>query len=545
MISIGIDIGSYSVKVATIDNNGKSLNVVRLDEYPLSQDPNRDRTIELLEVFRDIQQKRPSDSVLVTGASQSRVSLRRKHFPFRERHKILKSLPFELEEDMPFSAENSVFDFKTTHFIGGQAHVIACAAPKEYLRQFLKKVEDAQLYPDIVSVDGLALANAFEEQRESPVEYSNKDQSLPEGTPADLIFHIGHQSTLVLVIRDGYLLELRQIDWGGRDLADFVASKYSMQYTEALKELKRKAFILINNEGSTREQIALSDVIKTSTDKLAHDLKLALLEIKNTHNLTYRSAQISGGVSLIRNLGPYLTQKLEIPVNRLGQVSLFPNLQVNTSPNNEISFLTAIGLALEGTKRAKNPPINFLKMEFARKSEALRLIWERWRVATLTIAAAFFIFFVWGFLREGYALDMATAAGDKLRDLARKILNEKRVPEPAIKAYIREQEQKVKMRKLFEDLNQINTPIDVVKKITQLVPNRNEGAFFIRQLSLENEVLRVSGEAAKIEMLTRIQSTLKSLAKDGQVQAQQAPPPTKNGYRSFSYTLRVNRKASL
>jgi hypothetical protein len=185
-----------------------------------------------------------------------------------------------------------------------------------------------------------------------------------------------------------------------------------------------------------------------------------------------------------------------------------------------------------------------LKAEFARQSEALRMIWDRWRVASVTVAAAFLILFVWGFMREGYAIDMATNAGDKLRDLARKILNEKRVPEPMIRAYIKEQEQKAKMKKLFEELQSINSPLDILKKITQIAPNRSEGPLFLKQVSIENEMLRVTGETTRIELLTRLQAALKGIAKDGQVQSLQGPPPSKAGYRSFSYSLRINRKAS-
>jgi general secretion pathway protein L len=228
----------------------------------------------------------------------------------------------------------------------------------------------------------------------------------------------------------------------------------------------------------------------------------------------------------------------------LAYFSVSPNVNFATSAANEISFVTAIGLGLEGLKRAKNPAVNFLKAEFARQSEALRMIWDRWRLATITVAAAFLILFVWSFMREGYAIDMATNAGDKLRDLARKILNEKRVPEPMIRAYIKEQEQKAKMKKLFEELQSINSPLDILKKITQIAPNRSEGPLFLQQVSIENEILRVTGETTRIELLTRLQAALKGIAKDGQVQSLQGPPPSKAGYRSFSYSLRINRKAS-
>ncbi len=543
MISIGIDIGSFSVKVAIMRGAGKGFEILRLDEYPLTQDPNRDRTIELVEVFRDIQLKNGgADTTYIIAAQHDRVALRRKTFPFRERHKILKSLPFELEEDIPFQPEQSVFDFKTTHIIGNNASVIACATTKEYLKTLLKQVEDAQLYPEIVSVEGLALGNAYEQWRESPIEYSDKDQELPEADVVDVVLHIGHQSTLVLVMRDGYVLDLRQIDWGGKDLAETIANKYSMHYLEALKELRKKAFILTNNDGATREQIALSEVIKTGVDTLAHEVQLVLLELRTAYNLSYRMGSLSGGIALIRNIGPYLTQKLEIPFNRIGSLEVAPNIDFAASPNNEISFLIAIGLALEGIKRPKNPAINLLKGEFARKSEAIRVVWEKWRTAAITAAAAFVILFAWGYMREGYATDMAIVASDKLRSLGRKILAQPRIGEAQIRAFIREQEQKAKMKHLFEQLQTISSPLDVVNSLTRKTPNRSEGVLVIKRFSVNNETVRISGEAAQVEMLTRVQNALKSMSKDGQIKPAAAAAPSKPGYKSFAFEFRINRK---
>ncbi|MEK6554251.1 MAG: hypothetical protein AABZ31_03340, partial [Bdellovibrionota bacterium] len=150
----------------------------------------------------------------------------------------------------------------------------------------------------------------------------------------------------------------------------------------------------------------------------------------------------------------------------------------------------------------------------------------------------------WSLLREGYGISMATTASDKLRDLARKILNEKRVPEPMIRAYIKEQEQKARMKKLFEELQTINSPLDILKKITQISPNRAEGGLFIKSVTIENEMLQVVGETTKIEILTRLENALKGIAKDGKVAKNLQGTPSKAGYRNFNYSLRINRKAS-
>src|SRR6185437_7243622 len=96
----------------------------------------------------------------------------------------------------------------------------------------------------------------------------------PEQTQVDLAINIGHRSSTVTVIKDGYLLDLRHIDWGGRDLADLIAQRYNIPYIEALKELRKKAYILMNNEGASREQVALSEVVKSAIDGFAQKLQL-------------------------------------------------------------------------------------------------------------------------------------------------------------------------------------------------------------------------------------------------------------------------------
>ena len=125
MGSIGIDVGSFSVKVAKVKPSNRGYELVQLSEYPLSQDPSKDNQIEVIEILRDVQNRfYVEGDVYVVGAHQYEVSVRRKEFPFRERHKILKSLPFELEDDIPFSHENSVYDAKITHFVGPTAHLL-------------------------------------------------------------------------------------------------------------------------------------------------------------------------------------------------------------------------------------------------------------------------------------------------------------------------------------------------------------------------------------------------------------------------------------
>ena len=95
MRSLGIDIGHFSVKIAEVEAANKSFTLTRLDEFPLSTDPTKDTDIEVLDILRNLAQQYDSaHTTFVFSLPQEQVVLRNREFPFRERHKILKSIPF-------------------------------------------------------------------------------------------------------------------------------------------------------------------------------------------------------------------------------------------------------------------------------------------------------------------------------------------------------------------------------------------------------------------------------------------------------------------
>jgi general secretion pathway protein L len=547
MLSIGIDIGSFSIKVAKVRSSSKGYELLHISEYPLSQDPSKDNQIEIIEILRDIRGRYYEDGAqFVVGAHQYEVTARRREFPFRERHKILKSLPFELEDDIPFSNETAIFDAKVTHFVGNQAHVLAVACPKEHVLQILKRITDAGYEPNIISVDGLAFANTFEEWREAPWEYPPNQQGLPEAASVDLILNIGHRTTTAILIKDGYLLDIRMIDWGGRDIAESLASHYSLHYIEALKELRKKAFILTQNEGASRDQIALSEVIKTSVDSFSHKLRLTLLEMQNLHKVQIRQAILTGGVSQLRNLAPYLTQKIEVACNRLATLDRMPQLDFAGSPNNEAAAITAIGLAIEGLKRPKNPAINLLKDEFAKQSESLRLFWEKWGHAVNVAALAFVAVFFWGVFRESFTLNNSEVAYEKLREQAKNIMGTRgpKISERNIRTYIREQDQKLKAKEMIEGLQNINSGLDVIKRLSSIAPSKSLGGMNIFELKINSDSVSLRGEASKAEFIQQLQRSLQSVAKEGKLQTDTPAPATKPGYKSFAYSFKVERQGA-
>jgi general secretion pathway protein L len=547
VISIGIDIGRYSVKVAVLEGSARGYQLKALDEIPLTIDPAKDQTFDILEALREIKKRYivGEDVPIVLAARQSQLSTRRKQFPFRERHKILKSLPFELEDDIPLSPETAVFEAKITHIRGGQPQVLAMACPKTHIQQKITQAKDAGIEPSLMSSEAVAIANLFEDWREAPLEQQPSLEALPESSPADLVLHLGHTQTVGVLFRDGYMLDAFAIDWGGKDLIETIALKYSLHFNEAQKELKKKAFLLLTNEGANRDQIALSDFLKATVDEFVTPLRFTLLELQTQNGVRIQKATLSGGTAGLRNLGPYLTQKLEIPCNRVESVVTLPGTDFTANTRNEIAHVVAIGLAAEGLRRPKNPAVNFLRDEFAQKSESLRLLMTEWAPA-MTAAMAFFVaFFLWAVLRDGFSSDMLTTAEDRLKTHAKNVANltGRQASERNIRKFIREQEMKIKQREVLDSLKGIQSGLDLLNRVSTAAPGKNSGLLNISKFHVDHTVLRLTGFADRQDMINKLQNSLKGVASDGVVEVTGSQSPVPAGQKGFQMSLKLNRKA--
>ena len=352
MKSVGIDIGSASIKVVEVNANSKGIVVSQFVEYPFNMSPNADHEIELIEFLKGITSAYDSDSTrFVVGLRQENISIRLKNFPFNDRQKILKSLPFELEEDLPLTQDTAIFDAKIIRYLGNSAEVLALAAPKHRIETTITRLRDSGFDPHIMTSEGVALANCFEAWNSPIPSLPAKDINFDEPTVdrnITVTVHIGHTRTLICAFEKNSLIGMRTILWGGKNTADSIVRRYEIPFVEAIKEMQTKAFILLNKDGASYDQIVFSDTIASQVKDLAKELRISILEFKAEFNGVVESIGITGGTSQILNLNAYLTQLLELPVNKQKTLLQFSvgNFEKTTRTDSIIGV--ALGLAIDG-----------------------------------------------------------------------------------------------------------------------------------------------------------------------------------------------------
>ncbi|MCB0368800.1 MAG: pilus assembly protein PilM, partial [Bdellovibrionales bacterium] len=237
--SIGIDIGSYSIKVVEISSTTKGFQIVQFYTHQLSMKPNTDTHFEVIEFLREVAAKYdPDNTKFIVGLRQDKVAIRAKTFPFADRIKISKTLPLDLEEEIPFNIDNAVFDFKINKIITPSAEILAFVAKKEAIEKTIQLLKDSGVQIDILSTEGSAFSNLVEKWNRPIVPIPTKEGSLIDDTTQilskslNIILNIGHSQTLLTIYDEGKLVGVRNILWGGRIIGEQIAKRFNLPLSE-------------------------------------------------------------------------------------------------------------------------------------------------------------------------------------------------------------------------------------------------------------------------------------------------------------------------
>lgn len=546
MRSVGIDIGASSIKVVEILSNNKGVHVSRFIEHPLNTTPAFDNEIEILEFLRNLLSVYDQATTrFVFALRQDQVSVRNKLFPFNDRQKILKSLPFELEEDLPFSNETAIFDAKIVRNVGNTAEVLACATPKSRVAAALQKISDCGLDITILSPEGIAFANCFESWnapiRNLPNPAIAMEDSVPE-RKISIVVQIGHSRTLVCAFENNLLIGVRSSLWGVKSIAESIMRRYEIPYVEALKEMQTKAFILPSKEGASYDQIVFSDTIASQVKDLARELQISILEFKSEFNGIVESVGLTGGGSQILNLNAYLTMQLEVPVNKISTLSQFSSVAFEKTARTDAVIGVALGLAVEGQKKPRNPAVNLMKGEFARQNTSLKVFWEKWGSTLQIAAASFLVFFFYSMIRESVTLSLADRSVEALKTQAKSVaqLPSRSRNESGVKKYIRDQKKLAAEMRMVTSVSKMNSALDVLKKVSDAIPAKPVVNIDVRKFVVDEDQVQFEGVVGDKRQFSALESSLSNIA-IGKVNRLPAQFPTSKPGVRFAFGFKVDR----
>lgn len=507
---IGIHIEKYGVYSIQLQPASKQPVLLAHEAFPLSLDLDEDqRKVEIANHLKELTQKYPPQHhCFVFSIPQKQVSVHNFKFPFQERFKINKALPYEMEEKMPFSLEKVVHSSKISHIQDQFSYVLNFVSPKSSIQNFLDFIKTAaKIQPLGLIPESSALINLFENWQSSPPHWKDKKTAAVQ----QLALNLSYECSTALVLSQNRVIYTYDLNWSLAGCIEEISVKYRRSADQALDYFFKNAFITQKEEGT--HLAPLLKTIKSRLSSLIHQMHLLFIHLKGAGHDSIQDIHILGPGSAIQNLPAYLFQAFKIPVH------IFQKHDLYEIPS---QHWAALGTALEGCKRPKNPPVNFIE-SFQTSSGVLNLSQKKKKI----FQSLFLIFiscFTYVCIRNWQSSQLLSQIDPIFSAYSRKIagLKTRNISVKSVKSFLRQKQEAAEKSKIYRSIPAVPSAMDLLKRMSLSLNQNDQWKLELTQFEIKGYKVIMQGFILK-EHIPALQSQLKLLAVNGRVKNISAP----------------------
>ncbi len=330
VVSIGLDIGSSSVKVAQLKKSrfSKAKAVLSLGSSSIQHDVSASGVVDAVKAA--CRQAKTEVARVNLSVSGSDVIMRYITMPAMKSKDLSSSLHYELERYIPGKSKDMVVDFHALYKLpNNQMLVLLIAAERRVIEERVRIVREAGFEPQLISVDALSLIEAFSY---SPAAGSSKEVTA--------VLDVGYASSKLVVFQQDLPNFSRDISTGVRDFIQLVCERKQLEPAAALEILTgQSADAAADAEGAVRPDLSgIIDELRLSFEYCQRNLQKRIEKIF-----------LCGGGTRIQMLSESLEKALAVktavwdPIQKFGAVS---GIAKTDLPAAGPSFAVALGLAL-------------------------------------------------------------------------------------------------------------------------------------------------------------------------------------------------------
>ncbi len=275
--------------------------------------------------------------------------------PFEEKNKVESVLPHLMVDRLPIAQGLLTWDFQTYPNID----------PLE---------EGARAFVGFSKNEDLAeVVDALHETGTDPVSLgipelllasagvrSNGVQSEPVA-----FVDLGHETTRVVVVRGRDPLLARSIRVGGKQITEAIAEAFDSKFADAEKVKHQYAAIVDEATHQNAEMRSLSKAIRGGLVPVVRDLRRTFQGLYARDKVEVTRVMICGGTSRIKNLENFLSAELGIPVRRIGSVPA--GIEESAAPVAHMAAACAISFQIEA---ARQRTVNLRRGRFAYRGKS-------------------------------------------------------------------------------------------------------------------------------------------------------------------------------
>ncbi|MGI9549226.1 MAG: hypothetical protein ACR2M7_04555 [Bdellovibrionales bacterium] len=504
MVSVGIYIYDNGFGVAEISLESGRLKLENTYHHFFKQDDQEEhKSIIILEYLKEIEKKYTNKPIrFCYSLYQSQISGFKVSFPFKEKFKILKTLPFQIENQSPFRSDKIFYDARITQIKNQMTEVICFVTPESNIKEFLKFSNSLETKPHLLSLEGAALANIISGWNSNFSKTNSEMQN-------NLYLYLGLQGSVVVVFTKGCLDNIYSIEWQGSSIIKEMSEKYRLSFEEAIRQFFEKSFILTSEKGFGKEQIFFSKLIENQVSSLIHEIKLLKLSLETKNKVDYNNNFILGPASVIKNFSAYLsteTSSLFSRFKKIGDLS-----SIDLSDFNNQNLIIPLGLAMEGLKKPPYEGINFLH---SLNKQKFQIIPKKWKSVIVSFLIIVFVFSVYVFIRGKESQNLADQMQSVFIDYGKKIasLRESQVSINEIKKYLDHKKDLVEAEDFIKKNVSKKNAMDKLKSLTTAIDVKKAWELHVQYLEIKKNKILIKGSINK-EFVKTLKQRLKKISK--------------------------------
>ncbi|MBW1976642.1 MAG: type IV pilus assembly protein PilM [Deltaproteobacteria bacterium] len=347
---VGLDIGSYSIKLVEIDNSKKGMILKNFGTIGLPHDAIVEGSIKEMEVvssaiknlYKNLKVKNKN---VVTSISGYSVIVKKISIEKRKESELESSIQEEAEQYIPFDINDVNLDYEILSERAGEGgeeqaeemekdlmDVMLVAAKKDIVDDYVSLLQLTGLNPAILDVDAFALQNAFESSQE-------------DISGCYALVNLGAEELGINAIKGGVSIFTRDSSYGGYQINEAIMSKFDVSYEDAEK------MKLGGTKIEAKNRADMEEIFTSVVSGWVNEIKRALDFLATTYPDEHiEKIFVSGGSCRIPGFQKYLELETDIAVEELNP---FVNLQINEKVFDPkyLSYMApqaavAVGLAL-------------------------------------------------------------------------------------------------------------------------------------------------------------------------------------------------------
>jgi general secretion pathway protein L len=356
---ISIDLGRYSIKFLECVVDRKSSTHVAMKEVVLDQyyENNDNINIEDLqnsqfEIIKKYLNDIPGNYKLIFQIPNTIHTTRLLDIPIKNKTKAEQMIPFQLEEDIPFSLSESHIT-STVKVLGEKSRALVEICPGVAFSQYFQFLKSADIIPNILTTETSAWSNYF-----STRNFSN----------CYMLLDLGHETSKGYIFLNNQIISSHISYIAGHSVDEMIANNYHIDKDEAVIYKHQNCFFLTPDqyESVDGNQRSFAELMHKTFSPLLLEIKRWELGVKVKYGINVDRVYITGGSSNIKNIKNYLSSNLKIDVDHIDVFDNTAFRDVDTDEKYKRRF--SLANALVNAFKNKKNVVNLLSGPYTQQS---------------------------------------------------------------------------------------------------------------------------------------------------------------------------------